>query len=449
MPGRRQIATFCLLLMVATAGTGIAIHGQERPKIKIRGVNIGPGQWIAYQEDAPLGSVDALKPLIGQFLFSGPVPDGVTRPDDPRLLLGRERLAAVRMADVQLESGGRIVRLATDPAVSPDMFRLNFNDIEVELSSWGISAAWGADEAVDPTKRLVFPDGILNRQKLEQLAKLNPAVKEFQTAWQNPKMPVTVTSWLRLAEGEHELQILSGREFSAELNGENSPSVRDKETFKTVLKVESAGIEQELKIVFPVTEHPISEQHVIEIKRVEKPGSSTFSPLSSGQLLVPWAPETPAEAVIAIAPPPYELSGGNAAKGREVFNSNTAKCATCHTIDGQGAKIGPDLTGLRGKNPGLVFHHINAPSDRIHPGYPSFSIALKSGQVAMGVVRSLGFNEMEVTDTDAKSLKFNPNEIEDLRSSTSSIMPSGLAGTVGESSMRDLIAFLTGSTDDK
>jgi putative heme-binding domain-containing protein len=85
----------------------------------------------------------------------------------------------------------------------------------------------------------------------------------------------------------------------------------------------------------------------------------------------------------------------------------------------------------------------STPSDRIHPGYESFTVALKGGQVAMGVVRWLNENQMEILDTDAKSLKIAPDDIEELRPSTSSVMPSGLAGTLGEAAMRDLVEFLT------
>ena len=61
----------------------------------------------------------------------------------------------------------------------------------------------------------------------------------------------------------------------------------------------------------------------------------------------------------------------------------------------------------------------------------------------MGVVRWLNENQMEILDTDAKSLKIAPDDIEELRPSTSSVMPSGLAGTLGEAAMRDLVEFLT------
>ena len=61
----------------------------------------------------------------------------------------------------------------------------------------------------------------------------------------------------------------------------------------------------------------------------------------------------------------------------------------------------------------------------------------------MGVVRLLDKTSLEIVDTDAKVLKVGVSDVEELRPSTSSVMPSALAGTLGESAMRDLIEFLT------
>lgn len=61
----------------------------------------------------------------------------------------------------------------------------------------------------------------------------------------------------------------------------------------------------------------------------------------------------------------------------------------------------------------------------------------------MGVVRALEGERIEIFDTDAKSILVSAFEVEEIRPSSSSIMPSGLAGAIGEAGMRDLIAFLT------
>ena len=48
-----------------------------------------------------------------------------------------------------------------------------------------------------------------------------------------------------------------------------------------------------------------------------------------------------------------------------------------------------------------------------------------------------------MTDTDAKSTVVRRDEIEEFRPSSTSIMPVGLAGALGDGPLRDLLAFLT------
>jgi mono/diheme cytochrome c family protein len=242
----------------------------------------------------------------------------------------------------------------------------------------------------------------MTRQELADLATIDPRLNELQQAWANPKEPLQLSGWLSLPAGEHKLTFVAGREFVIDFNGEKIASKPSGNRHATPLPVESAGTEMELKLEFPATRLEISKTDLLECTKPAKPGSAAATQVvSESAFLVPWAPEPAPQATVALAPPPYELKGGHAAKGKTVFYSEAAKCSQCHAVAGQGGKIGPDLTGLKSKNPDLVFHHINTPSDRIHPGYPSFTVALKGGQVAMGVVRSIDENQMEILDTDA------------------------------------------------
>jgi putative heme-binding domain-containing protein len=408
--------------------------------IEINAISTGPGQWVGWSE-APISN-DLLKPFVGNYLKAGKWPVGVNRPDQPELLLAREKLSAIRVVAIRAESGGRLIRMTTDPAVSSNNHTEIIGNLRINATFQGFGIQILNEGKSPQTTRIAIPFPLI-AEKIEIISEFDEDIKIFDRGWKNPDTNLKLQSWLRLPEGNHDIQLMSGRSFSLEINGEMHKSEFQDKKFQKSIKIESAGIEQEIKVDFPATKDPISEEFP-EMVRILKNGDQTnIEKLTAAHFLVPWAPESVPEATVAIAPPPYELTGGNVNKGREIFNSQTAKCANCHAIEGQGGKIGPDLTGLNGKDPSLVFHHINAPSERIHPGYPSFTVGLKNGQVAMGVVRSIAENELEVVDTDAKSLKFSVHEVEEIKPSTSSIMPQGLAGTLGEGAMRDLIAFLT------
>lgn len=433
-------------LVLLTLGLTAAFSVQVRSAAadtKINASSTGPGQWVAHLAE-PLTEAE-IKPFIGRYLLSGQWPEGVTRPDDPKLLLDRSRLGAARIVLARLEAGGRIVRLTTDPVVSPQAHSLTIGKTTVSISFQGLAARLGDVEMPDMGPKIVVP-GPMDRSQLASLAAIDPRLKELATAWANPGQALQLAGWLRLAPGEMKLKFTSGREFTIEISGEKTASKpADGGLHEALVALESAGTEMELKLGFAATKKKMAENDFFAVVDANQPNK----PLLSENFLVSWAPEPAPEATIAIAPPPYELKGGNAAKGKMVFYSEAAKCSACHTVEGQGGRIGPDLTALSGKSPELVFHHINTPSDRIHPGYPSFTVALKSGQVAMGVVRSIDENTMEIQDTDAKTLKVQTVEIEELRPSTSSVMPSGLAGTLGEPAMRDLLEFLVGPRTGK
>jgi hypothetical protein len=63
----------------------------------------------------------------------------------------------------------------------------------------------------------------------------------------------------------------------------------------------------------------------------------------------------------------------------------------------------------------------------------------------VGVVRADGPETIRVTDTNAKTITLARAEIDQIRPSGTSIMPVGLAASLGPSNLRDLIAFLSSS----
>jgi putative heme-binding domain-containing protein len=159
-------------------------------------------------------------------------------------------------------------------------------------------------------------------------------------------------------------------------------------------------------------------------------------------MIVPWATVPPSGAATAPLILP-DLSGGDAARGQALFSGENARCSHCHTFRGQGGKIGPDLTEIGRKGGADIYRNIAAPSATIEPDYTSYTVATKDGQVSVGVVRAEGADAIRVTDTNAKSTVIARAQIQQIRPSGTSIMPVGLAATLGDAAIRDLIAFLT------
>ena len=131
-------------------------------------------------------------------------------------------------------------------------------------------------------------------------------------------------------------------------------------------------------------------------------------------------------------PIPFSLAGGDAQRGEAIFNSAEAKCASCHKIRGKGGDTGPALDELAERDPASIYRDIAEPSTVIDPDYVPYAVALKDGRVAAGVVRAEGADAIRVYDVNGQSTVFPRSQVEELRPSSTSIMPVGLAGALGE-----------------
>jgi putative heme-binding domain-containing protein len=176
--------------------------------------------------------------------------------------------------------------------------------------------------------------------------------------------------------------------------------------------------------------------------RLGKGGS--FGKIERERLLVPWAPITALSNALSEIGVEPELGGGDPRRGEVLFFGDQAKCSQCHTINGRGGTSGPDLTEIGRKGRRQIYRSIAAPSAEIAPEYMPYTVAAHDGRVVVGVVRAETGNSIRVTDTNAKTTTFLRSEIDQIRPSGTSIMPVGLAAGLGESNLRDLIAYLAG-----
>ena len=157
------------------------------------------------------------------------------------------------------------------------------------------------------------------------------------------------------------------------------------------------------------------------------------------RFLLPWAKLKPETTSVVQEVP--ELKGGNWARGRRVFFSQEASCSRCHTFNGEGGKIGPDLSNLPQRDYHSVLRDIVEPSLAINPDYITQVVALKDGRVFTGVVRTQG-ESLAIGDAAGNVTVVKRDQIEELTSSPLSIMPEGLPKQLGPEKMRDLLTFL-------
>ena len=136
---------------------------------------------------------------------------------------------------------------------------------------------------------------------------------------------------------------------------------------------------------------------------------------------------------------------GDAVLGERVFRDIKRRglCARCHRIGDDGARIGPDLTGV-GRRFSRI-HLIEAllePSRSIAPSYQTRVVVLESGRVLTGVRVSETPTELTLGDKEGKLHKVIKSEIDEQSVQAISTMPDGIDKRLTQQEFIDLIAFL-------
>lgn len=132
------------------------------------------------------------------------------------------------------------------------------------------------------------------------------------------------------------------------------------------------------------------------------------------------------------------LQGADLKKGRKLFTKN---CSNCHTLFGQGAKIGPDLTGAQRSNLTYLLENIVDPSATLSEAYRMSTVVLKSGRILNGVIADQGGTTISV-QTPMEKLIIARDEIEEIGPSKLSLMPEGFLDVLSADDVRDLIGYL-------
>lgn len=139
---------------------------------------------------------------------------------------------------------------------------------------------------------------------------------------------------------------------------------------------------------------------------------------------------------------PGTLQGGDVGSGYELFFYNsTAQCVRCHAIDGNGGKVGPDLSHIGNVlKREQILEAIANPSARLAPGYGIVKVTLADGSEATGTLIEENAKEIVLKTSDAEPLEVELSRIKKRENHPSGMPPMGKALTKKE--IRDLIEFL-------
>lgn len=131
---------------------------------------------------------------------------------------------------------------------------------------------------------------------------------------------------------------------------------------------------------------------------------------------------------------------GNALAGKKIFNN---RCGACHRLFGEGADIGPELTGYDRKNINEILINIIDPSAFIREGYVTYHIKTKDKRSIVGTMKSQHGSTIVIQPFIGEDITLDGNQVEEMTEQSESLMPEGLLNGLSDQDVRDLIAYIS------
>jgi putative heme-binding domain-containing protein len=141
------------------------------------------------------------------------------------------------------------------------------------------------------------------------------------------------------------------------------------------------------------------------------------------------------QAILALA--------GESDRGEKLFWSEAVNCGKCHRIGERGTAVGPDLS-LIGKQRTTeeLLESLLAPSRRIEPKYANHSAQTTDGRSFTGLLVKRDDKMVELRDAEGKLIALAADNVQELRPSTTSLMPEGQMAGLTAQQAADLLAYL-------
>lgn len=145
-------------------------------------------------------------------------------------------------------------------------------------------------------------------------------------------------------------------------------------------------------------------------------------------------------------PPFFEMvrKEGRADRGREVFfRAGSNACGACHRVQGRGNWVGPDLSTIGTKyGRDELLRSILNPSSAIGYNFRSLVVSLDDGRVLTGLPVEDSPDRLVLKTAEGQRVTLRPDQVDGRKSSDVSLMPEGLAETMTDQELADLLSFL-------
>ncbi len=141
---------------------------------------------------------------------------------------------------------------------------------------------------------------------------------------------------------------------------------------------------------------------------------------------------------------------GDVEAGRLLFfdSAQIQNCRVCHTVQGRGGRIGPDLSSLAGRPAREILQSIVAPHSAIEENYAAIAVTTRSGEKFIGVKRDESETIIRLYDTSSLppvSRAFAKSDVARVEKLNTSPMPGDYGSKYSLKQLLDLVSFLKSS----
>jgi putative heme-binding domain-containing protein len=134
---------------------------------------------------------------------------------------------------------------------------------------------------------------------------------------------------------------------------------------------------------------------------------------------------------------------GDPARGERIFRGAEQQCLKCHAIGGAGGQVGPDLSSIGASAQiDYLIESILLPNKAVKENYHTVVIATTDGRVHSGVPIRKSDRDIVIRTADDAEVAIPLDDIDE-QAAGSSLMPVGLADTLTEGELLDLVRFLS------
>ncbi|MDP7652801.1 MAG: c-type cytochrome [Rhodospirillales bacterium] len=132
--------------------------------------------------------------------------------------------------------------------------------------------------------------------------------------------------------------------------------------------------------------------------------------------------------------------GGDPGEGAIIYEDN---CTDCHTLNGEGGEVGPDLTGISAKGLKFISESILQPAKSLTKGFETYVAINKEGRQTIGLKTRDEATEIDITKANGDVVTIAKEDIKEIKiDETKSVMPDDLAEALTVKDYQDILSFL-------